>query len=161
MTWLPLNKATVLLDHDVQKARERLERAISKAWQTRGVPQLALDPNVPLRVQVTPPPGFHVEGRVWLESPTLDWDASEIECPGKPWAPGRPHLQSSAPAIQCRAKIEVWEEDLFRLWGGNTARALHSLVVDPTASLETAQAGELSAAVSDMPATSRQVFDQS
>jgi hypothetical protein len=150
VAWLPLNKATVLIDHDVQKARERLERAISKAWQTRGVPQPALDPNVPLRVQVSPPPGFHVEGRVWLESPCLDWDASEIECPCKPWAPGRPHLQSSASTIQCRAKIEVWEDDLFRLWGGNTPRALHSLAAHPTVSLQDRPGQEMSAA--DVPA---------
>jgi hypothetical protein len=31
---LSLSKATVLIDHDVRTARERLERAISKAWRT-------------------------------------------------------------------------------------------------------------------------------
>ena len=30
MTWLRLSEATVLIDHDVQKARERLERAIKE-----------------------------------------------------------------------------------------------------------------------------------
>lgn len=44
---------------DVQKARERLERAIKKAWlvPSPGIPQSTLDPNVPLRIQVTSLPG--------------------------------------------------------------------------------------------------------
>ena len=52
MTWLRLDDATALIDRDVQKARERLGRAISKAWQMRpgGLPQTPLDPNVPLRI---------------------------------------------------------------------------------------------------------------
>jgi hypothetical protein len=132
--WLPLTKATVLIDHDVQKARERLERAISKAWQTRGVPQPALDPNVPLRIQVTPPPGWQIVGRAWSENPILDWDSSEIECPCKPWTPPRPHLQSSAAPSQRRAKIEVWGEDLVRLWGGKTPSQLRQDETRETAS---------------------------
>jgi hypothetical protein len=32
MSWLSLTKATTILDHDAQRARESLERAISKAW---------------------------------------------------------------------------------------------------------------------------------
>jgi hypothetical protein len=134
VTWLPLTKATVLIAHDVQKARERLERAISKAWQTRGVPQQALDPNVPLRIQVTPPPGFQLDGRAWLENPILDWDASEIECQCKPWIPQRLHLESSAPATQCRARIEVWEEDLVRLWGASAPSQLRRDETRETAS---------------------------
>ena len=35
MTWLQLSDATVLIDHDLQKARERLTRAIKKAWLIR------------------------------------------------------------------------------------------------------------------------------
>ena len=58
MAWLrPLNEATVLVAHDLQRARERLERAISKAWRPPEgrVPQPLTDPNVPLRVQVKHP----------------------------------------------------------------------------------------------------------
>ena len=117
MAWLRLNEATVLVAHDLQKARERLERAISKAWRTPEghVPQPLTDPNVPLRIQVTAPRGLRIEGRGWLDGPVLHWDASEIECPCKPWTPPR-LVQSSAPATQCRVKIEVWGDDLMRLW---------------------------------------------
>ena len=31
LNWLLLSEATILIDHDVQKARDRLERAIKKA----------------------------------------------------------------------------------------------------------------------------------
>ena len=74
MTWLRLDDATALIDHDVEKARERLKRAISKAWRVRpgGLPQMLDDPNVPLRIQVTPAPGLRVEGRAWLENPTIE-----------------------------------------------------------------------------------------
>jgi hypothetical protein len=115
MSWLPLNHATVLIAHDVQRARQRLERAISKAWlMPRGrIPQPVTDPNVPLRIQVTPPPGLRIDGRAWLNGPVLHWDASEIDCPCKPWTPP---AQPSAPTAQCRVRIEVWEEDLPRLW---------------------------------------------
>jgi hypothetical protein len=119
VTWLPLSKATTLIAHDVQKAQERLERAISKAWRIGpGVlPQETSDPNVPLRIQVTLPPGFRTEGRDWLEDPVLRWETSEIECLCKPWVPlGR---TSTEPPTQSRAQIEVWEEDLVRLWGGD------------------------------------------
>ena len=53
MTWLRLSEATVLIDHDVQRARARLERAIKKAWLVPppGLPQQTLDPNVPLRIR--------------------------------------------------------------------------------------------------------------
>ena len=57
LNWLLLSEATIrLIDHDVQKARERLERAIKKAWLVAppGLPQPALDPNVPLRIQSHP-----------------------------------------------------------------------------------------------------------
>ena len=92
MSWLPLNQATVLIAHDVQRARERLERAISKAWlMPEGhIPQPVTDPNVPLRIQVMPPPGLRIDGRG--------------------------QAQPSAPTAQCRVRIEVWEEDLPRLW---------------------------------------------
>ena len=122
MTWLRLSEATVIIDHDVQKARERLERAISKAWRARpgGLPQPMLDPNVPLRVQVTSSPGLRIEGRAWSDNPVLHWEASEIECLCKPWTPSRQAL-SSAPATQSRVRIEVWGEDLVRLWGGDNS----------------------------------------
>ena len=117
MTWLRLDDATALIDHDVEKARERLERAISKAWRVRpgGLPQMLDDPNEPLRIQVTPAPGLRVEGRAWLENPVLHWEASEIECLCKVWAPA----SQPAPLTQSRGKIEVWGEDLVRLWGGD------------------------------------------
>jgi hypothetical protein len=53
VTWLRLSEATVLIDHDVQRARARLERAIKKAWLVPppGLPQQTLDPNVPLRIR--------------------------------------------------------------------------------------------------------------
>ena len=122
MTWLRLSEATALIDHDVQKARERLERAISKAWGVRpgGLPQPMLDPNVPLRIQVTLSPGLRIEGRAWLDNPVLHWEASEIECLCKPWTPASQALPS-APPTQSRARIEVWSEDLVRLWGGDNS----------------------------------------
>ena len=97
-TWLQLSEATVLIDHNEQKARHRLERAIRKAWLVRppGLPQSTLDPNVPLRIQVTPLPGLRFEGRAWLDAPVLHWEASEIECLCKPWTPARQSSPSTA-----------------------------------------------------------------
>ena len=125
-TWLQLSEATALLDHDHQKARQRLERAIKKAWLVPppGRPQPPLDPNVPLRIQVTPPSGLRIDGRAWLDNPTLGWEASEVECYCKPWMPAR-QAPSSTATTHCRARIEVWGGDLFRLWGadGSASRA--------------------------------------
>jgi hypothetical protein len=119
--WLQLSEATVLIAHDQQKARQRLERAIRKAWLVPppGLSQPRLDPNVPLRIQVTPPPGLRIDGRAWLDNPVLDWEASEVECLCKPWTPRQ--APSSTAATQCRARIEVWGTDLVRLWGGNNS----------------------------------------
>ena len=121
-TWLQLSEATVLIDHNEQKARHRLERAIRKAWLVRppGLPQSTLDPNVPLRIQVTPLPGLRIEGRAWLDAPVLHWETSEIECLCKPWTPARQSSSSTA-ETQRRASIEVWGADLVRLWGGNNS----------------------------------------
>jgi len=118
VTWLQLSEASVIIDHDMQKARERLERAIKKAWLVRpaGLPPSTLDPNVPLRIQVTPPPGLRTEGRAWLESPVLHWEASEIECLCKTWTPSS-KARASTLATQSRVKIEIWDGDLVRLWG--------------------------------------------
>lgn len=119
MSWLRLSPAATLIHHDVDKARERLARAISKAWIVGpGVlPQQASDPNVPLRIQLIPPPGLRIDGREWLEQPVLNWDTSEIDCLCKPWTPmGR---SASEPPTQSKAQIQVWEEDLARLWGGD------------------------------------------
>ena len=118
MAWLRLREATTFIDHDVSKARERLERAISKAWQMgpSGQPQQMSDPNIPLRILVKSPPGLRIIGRAWLEKPVLHWDTSEIDCVGKPWAPSS-QQSSSAQATQFLASIEVWDEDLVRLWG--------------------------------------------
>ena len=120
LNWLLLSEATILIDHDVQKARERLERAIKKAWLVGppGLPQPALDPNVPLRIQVTSLPGWRLEGRAWLDDPVLHWEASEIECLCKPWTPLSKTLASVA-TTQFRVKIEIWAEDLVRLWGSD------------------------------------------
>ena len=128
MGWLRLSDATSIMDHDVQKARVALERGISKSWLERpgGIPQPASDPNVPLRIQVVPSSGWRLEGRAWLESPVLHWEESEIECPGKPWAPSTQDLSSTS-TTQIRAKIEVWEADIYRLWG----RAEDNPVIDP------------------------------
>ena len=117
VTWLRLSEATVIIDHDMQKARERLERAIKKAWLVRapGLPQSTRDPNVPLRIQVTPPPGLRSEGRGWLDNPVLHWEASEIECVCKTWTPSSKALASEL--FQSRVKIEIWDGDLVRLWG--------------------------------------------
>ena len=78
-----------------QKARHRLERAIRKAWLVRppGLPQLTLDPNVPLRIQVAPLPGLRIEGRAWLDAPVLHWETSEIECLWSPWTPAGNRLR--------------------------------------------------------------------
>jgi hypothetical protein len=133
MTWLQLNEATPLIDHDVAKARERLERAISKAWRERtgGTPQPALDPNVPLRIQVMPPLGTRIDGRAWLDNPVLHWETSEIECLCIPWRPSR-QTASSAPATQSRARIEVWDEDLARLWGGGDSSTYGPMALTAT-----------------------------
>jgi hypothetical protein len=123
VTWLRLSEATVLIDHDVQKARERLQRAITKGWLVRcpGLPQPTVDPNVPLRIQVTSLPGLRIEGRAWMDNPVLDWETSEIECLCKPWTPSSKAL-ASVVATQSQLKIEIWDEDLVRLWGsGNSA----------------------------------------
>jgi hypothetical protein len=127
-TWLQLSEATVLIDHDHQKARLRLERAVRKAWLVPppGLPQPPLDPNVPLRIQVTPPAGLRIDGRAWLDNPVLDWETSEVECLCKPWSPAR-QAHSSMAETQCRARIEVWSGDLVRLWGGNNS-ASHAFV---------------------------------
>jgi hypothetical protein len=116
------------MDHDVQKARVALERGISKSWliRTGGIPQPVSDPNVPLRIQVVPSPGWRLDGRAWLDSPVLYWEDSEIESLGKPWAPSTQDL-SSTPGSQIRARIEVWEADILRLWG----RAEDNPVIDP------------------------------
>jgi hypothetical protein len=119
MSWLSLTKATTILDHDVQRARESLGRAISKAWIVGpgGSPAPAIDPNVPLRIQVTPSPGWRLVGRAWLDHPVLDWETSEIECLCKPWMSPRTS-QPATPPSQSRAKIEIRREDIGRLWGG-------------------------------------------
>jgi hypothetical protein len=116
MPWLSLDNATTLLDHDLNKAREALERGISKSWLMRqsGVPQPATDPNVPLRIRVMPSPGWRLEGRAWLERPVLHWEDSQIECSGKLWAPSTQNLSST---LTPKSEFEVWEEDIFRLWG--------------------------------------------
>ena len=121
-TWLQLSEATILIDHNEQKARHRLERAIRKAWLVRppGLPQSTLDPNVPLRIQVTPLPGLRIEGRAWLDAPVLHWETSEIECLCKPWTPARQSSSSTA-ETQRQASIEVWGADLVRRWGGNNS----------------------------------------
>jgi hypothetical protein len=121
-TWLQLSEATVVIDHDQQRARQRLERAIMKAWLVRapGLAQPPLDPNVPLRIQVTPPAGLRIDGRAWLDNPVLNWEASEVECRCKQWTPARQAPLSMA-ETQCRARIEVWGGDLIRLWGGNNS----------------------------------------
>ena len=118
MSWLSLTKATTILDHDVERARESLERAISKAWIVGigGTPAPPIDPNVPLRIQVTPSPGWRLVGRDWLDQPVLDWETSEIECLCVPWTP-HGASQPAAPS-QSRARIEIWQEDIARLWGG-------------------------------------------
>jgi hypothetical protein len=122
VTWLRLGEATVLIDHDVQKARERLARAIKKAWLVRspGLPQPTVDPNVPLRIQVTSLPGLRLEGRAWLDDPVLHWEASEIECLCKPWTPSSKAL-ATVGATQSQLTIEVWADDLVRLWGSDNA----------------------------------------
>ncbi len=116
MSWLSLTKAATILDHDVQRARESLERAISKAWIVGigGTPAPPIDPNVPLRIQVTPSPGWRLVGRDWLDQPVLDWENSEIECLCAPWTP-RGASQPAAPS-QSRARIEIGRKTL-RVYG--------------------------------------------
>ena len=52
MSWLSLTQATTILDHDVQRGRASLERAISKAWivGVGGTPAPPIDPNVPFEI---------------------------------------------------------------------------------------------------------------
>jgi hypothetical protein len=54
--------------------------------------------------------------RGWLENPVPHWEDSEIECSCKPWAPSAQE-SSLIPSSQITAKIEVWQDDIFRLWG--------------------------------------------
>jgi hypothetical protein len=123
VSWIRLAEATKIMDHDAQRARQALERGISKSWLVRlgGEPQPSLDPNVPLRIQVTPSPGWRIEGRGWLERPVLHWEDSEVECPCQPWAPARQNRPTTG-TTPIRAKIEVWQEDILRLWGGDSGR---------------------------------------
>jgi hypothetical protein len=118
VSWLSLTQATTILDHDIQRARESLGRAITKAWIVgpSGSPAPAIDPNVPLRIQVTPSPGWRLVGRAWLDHPVLDWETSEIECLCAPWM--SPRASQPEPPSQSRAKIEICREDIGRLWGG-------------------------------------------
>jgi hypothetical protein len=119
VSWLSLTQATTILDHDVQRARKSLERAITKAWIVGigGTPAPPIDPNVPLRIQVTPSPGWRLVGRDWLDSPVLNWETSEIECLCAPWEP-RSVSQRAAPS-HSQARIEIWREDIPRLWGAS------------------------------------------
>ena len=119
MSWLSLIQATTILDHDVQRARKSLERAITKAWIVGigGTPAPPIDPNVPLRIQVTPSPGWRLVGRDWLDSPVLNWETSEIECLCAPWEP-HSVSQRAAPS-HSQARIEIWREDIPRLWGAS------------------------------------------
>ena len=39
-----------------------------------------------------------------------------VECSCKPWAPSAQE-SSLIPSSQITAKIEVWQDDIFRLWG--------------------------------------------
>ena len=118
MSWLSLTQATTILDHDLQRGRKSLERAISKAWMVGagGSPAPAIDANVPLRVQVTPSPGWRLVGRDWLDHPVLHWETSEIECLCAMWRP--PGASQPATSSQSRARIEIWRDDIARLWGG-------------------------------------------
>jgi hypothetical protein len=130
MTWLQLSEATTLIAHDVQKARARLERGISKAWLVGpGVqPQSTSDPNVPLRVRIVLAPGLITVSRDWLQDPVLDWESSQILCLCKPWLPlGRVSHEQPAPSL---AQIEVWQGDLERLWGGHSANSAN--VAEPS-----------------------------
>ena len=121
MSWLRLSEAVTLIHHDVHKARERLTRAVSKAWRVPpgAVPQQTVDPNVPLRIEVITSPGLRIESRAWLEDPVLDRETSEIECLCKPWTPvGR---SATEPPAASKAEIMIWGEDLARLWGGDNS----------------------------------------
>jgi hypothetical protein len=136
--WLQLSEATVLIDRDEHHARQWLEQSIAKAWlvQPPGLPQPTVEPNVPLRIQVTPLPGLRLEGRAWLEDPVLHWEASEIECFCRPWTPAR-QAPSSTAETQCRAKIEVWGGDLIRLWDqGNNIGARDEFQTNSEAPLD-------------------------
>jgi hypothetical protein len=119
VNWLQLTDATTTLDHDLHQARASLERAVSKAWivGTGGTPPPAIDTNVPLRIQVTPSPGWRLVGRDWLDHPVLHWEASEIQCLCALWKPSS--ASQPAPPSQSRARIEVWREDIARLWGSS------------------------------------------
>ena len=105
------------MDHDVERARGSLGRGISKAWLVNfaGSPQDAIDANVPLRVRLEPSPGWRPIGRAWLDQPVLHWDNSEIECLCAPWTPLQ-QAQASVQPTQMRVGIEVWREDILRLW---------------------------------------------
>ena len=83
----------------------------------RNSPPPAIDTSVPLRIQVTPSPGWRLVGRDWLDHPLLHWETSEIECLCALWKP--PSASQPAPPSQSRARIEVWREDIARLWGSS------------------------------------------
>jgi hypothetical protein len=137
VTWVLLSDATTIMDHDVERARGSLGRAISKAWLVSpgGLPKPTTDPNVPLRIQVMPSPGWRLPGRAWLDQPVLHWETSEIECLCAQWAPPR-QLQLSASPIQMRARIEIWREDILRLWSrdGTSAGSVPPFGIAPQVS---------------------------
>jgi hypothetical protein len=139
VTWVPLSDATTIMDHNVEKARQSLGRAISKAWLVSPgrSPQPAADLNVPLRIQVTPSPGWRLEGRAWLDQPVLHWENSEVECLCAPWMPSR-QSQPPVSSTQMRDRIEIWREDILRLWSrdgtsvGTLSPLSHSASSGPT-----------------------------
>jgi hypothetical protein len=100
------------MDHDVERARES-RGVISKAWLVNpgGSAQPAIDPNEPLRIEVTPPPGWRLVGRAWLDNPVLDWETSEIECLCMPWM--SPRTSQPAPPSRSRARGAAQKVHLF------------------------------------------------
>jgi hypothetical protein len=134
MTWLRLSEATTLIHHDVQKARERLERAISKAWRVGpgALPQHASDPNVPLRIHVTTSPGLRIEGRDWLEKPraqlgnvrnrmllqTVDAHAANADTASNPIQSADRSLGGRPCSSMGQRKLSEWS--WFAIWFANS-----------------------------------------
>jgi len=161
VNWLQLADATTTLDHDVRRARESLERAISKAWivGAGGTPAPAIDTNVPLRIQVTPSPGWRLVGRDWLDHPVLHWETSEIECLCALWKP--PSASQPGPPARSRARIEIWREDLARLWGssGISGNSLPPVEAPEPASQPTQEEGQIKRTTAQVEPCTSECFE--
>jgi hypothetical protein len=111
VTWLRLDDATAVIDHDEKGA------AATRPCNQQGLAGATWRPAARRSQCAFAHSGDAV---TWFatggQKLVLHWETSEIECLCKAWTPSSQPLASAAPT-QSRAKIEVWDEDLVRLMG--------------------------------------------